>query len=338
MQIYRYSDGVWANTALLLYLSLGGAALVYLLSGVTESAVNGMTTTIALLITIIATLLLAHLMILAAYLAHECMHNTVFKKPVYNDYFGAVLTWLLGAGYLPYKTLKDKHLRHHTERRDVLSLDYRQWLQRHPVLEKLITGAQWYHLPAAEILTRVLSSVSPFFLSRKRQWRQRVIWMALSRLLFFIALYLIDAALLFGYLVASIVCMTALGFMDAYQHTYDIALSLDNGKSAPEYGRDYEEGHTYSNLLSKSLPRLNLLVLNFCYHNVHHWKSGEPWYRLPRLHSRRYPDGSAQEIPFAVQWHNYHHYRVQRVLWQPDRSEQQSQAVGASGVSFLIGV
>ena len=45
--------------------------------------------------------------------------------------------------------------------------------------------------------------------------------------------------------------------------------------------RQYEEDNTYSNLLSTRYPWLNLLVLNFCYHNVHHNKPSEPWYRLP---------------------------------------------------------
>ena len=40
----------------------------------------------------------------------------------------------------------------------------------------------------------------------------------------------------------------------------------------PARDRDYEEHNTYSNLLSQRFPVFNLLVLNFCYHNVHHHK------------------------------------------------------------------
>ena len=338
MQIFRYNDGVLANTILLLYLTVGTVVAVALLADISLALDNGMAAGVAVLTIIIATLALAHLMILAAYLTHECMHNTVFKKPAHNDYLGNLIAWLLGAGYLPYKMLKDKHLRHHTERRDVLALDYRQLLKKYQLWRTIISIGQWCHIPAAELFSHGLSVCSPFFLRQKRQWRRRVVFVAISRLVFFLLLYFVNPALLIAYVMASVICIAVLGFMDAYQHTYDIVLNLDDGKSPPDQDRVYEEAHTFSNLLSHKLPWLNLLVLNFCYHNVHHWKSGEPWYRLPRLHRQRYPDGSAQEIPFVEQWHNYHSHRVARIDWQVDRNEQQVQAIGASGVSFLVGV
>ena len=56
--------------------------------------------------------------------------------------------------------------------------------------------------------------------------------------------------------------------MDAFQHIYQVRINLDEEKVYPEFDRDYEEAHTWSNLLSEKHPWLNLLVLNFCYHNV----------------------------------------------------------------------
>lgn len=43
----------------------------------------------------------------------------------------------------------------------------------------------------------------------------------------------------------------------------------------------YEQGNTYSNLNSQRHRWLNLLLLNFCYHNAHHQRASVPWYRLP---------------------------------------------------------
>ena len=41
-----------------------------------------------------ATLLLAHAMIIAAYLVHECAHNLVFRRSRHNANLGRGLSWL----------------------------------------------------------------------------------------------------------------------------------------------------------------------------------------------------------------------------------------------------
>ena len=44
---------------------------------------------------------------------------------------------------------------------------------------------------------------------------------------------------------------------------------------------------------------LNLLLLNFSYHNAHHERPIEPWYRLPALHARLYPGEHHQTLPMT---------------------------------------
>ena len=43
-----------------------------------------------------ATLLLAHAMIIAAYLIHECGHNLVFKRQRDNTKLGRFMSWICG--------------------------------------------------------------------------------------------------------------------------------------------------------------------------------------------------------------------------------------------------
>ena len=54
-------------------------------------------------------------------------------------------------------------------------------------------------------------------------------------------------------------------------------------------------------------------MLNFCYHNVHHQKPSEPWYRLPALHDKCYPHGCQQLVPLPKQLANFRRYRMERI-------------------------
>ena len=139
-----------------------------------------------------------------------------------------------------------------------------------------------------------------------------------------------------AYLAAYLLFMWVLGFMDAFQHSYEVRYALDGEKIPVEFDREYEEGHTFSNLISGRFHWINLLVLNFCYHNVHHNRSGEPWYRLPHLHEERYAGTGVQEIALPDQLARYQRYRVGRVM--QDLELESGPGIGAAGVSFLVGV
>jgi fatty acid desaturase len=120
-------------------------------------------------------------------------------------------------------------------------------------------------------------------------------------------------------------------------------------EGAPPRDHDYEQHNTYSNLVSTRWPWLNLLLLNFAFHNAHHERPVEPWHRLPALHAALYPEaagdpeGHAQTLPMARYLRSYHRHRLSRVLDDdygvvgsgPDRAEGFR---GAYGVSFLTAV
>ena len=75
-------------------------------------------------------LLTTHTLICSAYLIHECIHNTVFSGLKSNDRLGVALSWVNGACLADYQRLKKKHLRHHADRLDVVTFDYRAALNR----------------------------------------------------------------------------------------------------------------------------------------------------------------------------------------------------------------
>ena len=165
------------------------------------------------------------------------------------------------------------------------------------------------------------------------------------RVALFAALALISVKALLLYAIAYLMFLHVLRFMDAFQHTYDVYVSrsLAPAPSDPRRNRYYEYAHTYSNLLSVRWPWLNLLVLNFPYHNAHHTATGVPWHQLPALHRSLYGDRDGQLIPSRTLLANYHRYRVVRVLAETygdvaNDGARASGFIGAVGVSLLRAV
>jgi len=84
-----------------------------------------------------ATLLLAHGMIIAAYLVHECAHNIIFLENESNARLGRFLSWICGASYGRFEDIRFKHLRHHVDQRrhDELGkrrIHLRHWVHHQP--------------------------------------------------------------------------------------------------------------------------------------------------------------------------------------------------------------
>ena len=324
MQIFKYRDGIAPNSIAFIYV-----LSAYVISIYWAAQSN-------LFLNCLALFFLSHSLIIAAYLLHECIHKTLFSNNSHNRWFAYLLSWITGSCYTDYDCLQKKHMRHHANRVDSLAIDHQAFLLRHPVLGRVVKVLEWFYIPAVEILTHVLSIAAPFILPSRKKQRLTVITIISLRILFFSILVFWSWKIILIYCLAYLIFIKVLGFMDAFQHHYEVRLNLDQEKVTPEFDRDYEEAHTWSNLLSNRYPWLNLLVLNFCYHNVHHYRPAEPWHRLPRLHKERYPSNIGSEVCLKKQLNDFHRYRVQRVL--NTEHNETSANYGAAGVSFLVGV
>ncbi|MHC3994409.1 fatty acid desaturase family protein [Thiomicrolovo sp. ZZH C-3] len=287
-------------------------------------------------------LLLAHGMVIAAYFIHECAHDSLFRLPINNHRFGELLLWICGASYSDYEAIRMKHVRHHLDRADVVSFDFRTRLPRHPILLKTIQVLEWFYIPALEIMMHALVIILPFVKESRRHLRRRVVTVLVLRIAFFAALASIAPKVLLLYPLAYMLFLTVMRFMDVHQHTYDVHETLDFSREAQvkQYDRAFESRNTYSNLISEKYPWLNLLVLNFAYHNVHHDQQIQPWYRLPGLHAKLYGDDRTQVLMFSDLARSYHRYRVARVLnGDPADLDVKHDGgrtfIGVDGVSFL---
>ena len=72
------------------------------------------------------------------------------------------MSWINGACIASYARLKKKHLRHHTDRLDVVTFDYRAALRRVPLwVQRGILALEWAYVPAVELLIRGMIVAAP---------------------------------------------------------------------------------------------------------------------------------------------------------------------------------
>jgi len=330
--IFRFPDGALPNTLALAYALAGYGIGLWLMA------------TAPLPVALAATLWFAHALIIAAYLFHEFAHNSIFARPAWNRRAGILMTWLTGGCYARYEHLRLKHMRHHVDRADVISLDVKAWLLAGPAWRRrLVLALEWAYVPAVDLLMHAWVMLLPFMRAERRAERARLLAVLAARGTAFalLAWFAPQGAAL--YLAAYLIMITVLRFADCYQHTYDAFAILDKDKVPQDKLRDaaYEHANTYSNLVSVRLPALNLLLLNFAYHNAHHEEPALPWHRLPALHRRLYGSHCGQAIPMGRLLAPFHRHRVSRVLADDyGRVDAGDPAAfkGAVAVSFLTAV
>ena len=333
-RVFRSPDGALPNLLALGYVLAGfPAGIALLATGPWWLNVAGVALT-------------AHTLVAAAYFVHEFAHQSIFRSAEANNRWGTLMTWITGSCYAPFGALRRKHMRHHLDRADVLTLDYKLTLRSLPAgLQKLVLVLEWAYVPVVELLMHGFVMLIPFLREHRRDERPRVIAVFAVRAAAFGALGWYSPKALVLYAVCYMIMLHVLRFTDAYQHTYDAIAVLEGGEIPNDKVRDraYEQANTYSNLVSMGHPWLNLLLLNFPYHNAHHERPIAPWHELPRLHAQRSPGEYTQVLPLRDLLRGYHRDRITRVT-ADDYGEvgvggnKADSFLGAVGVSFLTAV
>jgi len=335
-QFFRYPDGVWPNVVALASTLLGYVASVALL-GAPYWILN-----------VLGFVIVAQALVWSAYFIHEFAHNAIFKTGPANERWGTVMSWINGSCYASFADMRRKHMRHHVERADVVTFDVRGFLLRAPAwFRNAVLALEWAYFPAVEFLMRAFVLALPFQDECKRSARGRILGIAAIRLSAFALLGWWSLKALLLYFLAYLVFVTVLRFADCFQHTYDAYPILNDQPIPTDKVRDraYEQANTYSNVVGLNHPWLNLLWLNFGYHNAHHERPAAPWHRLPAFHRELYPADYAQVTPVRELLRSFHVNRVKRVLASdygqvlpagtPGRADG---FLGAVGVSFLTAV
>jgi fatty acid desaturase len=322
-----------------------GGALLYVVSAYTLGLVGLFHASLA--VNLFATLLLAHAMTIAAYLIHECGHNLIFKKIDHNSRLGRFLSWVCGAAYGTYEDMRYKHFRHHVDNDDVVWFEYEEFFERHLLMLRTTQLLEWFYVPAHDLIMHFIMAFSSFIIPQRRKQRARNIVVVVIRSGVFAVILFTFPKVAILYMIAYILMMHVLRFMDSLQHDYSYNATLFDYVPPPHKGDfEWEQEHTFSVPLSLKLERLNWLTLNFGYHNAHHSDMNTPWYRLPALHRELTGGGPQRVIPFSSQIKLYHRNRVARVCnTQPDdypKGEAYLQSariakgmIGGNAASFL---
>ncbi len=329
--VFRYKNGAVPNILIIAYGSLGYGVGILLL------------TRAGMFWNALGVLLLTHALTVSAYIIHECTHGTIFAKAAGNDRLGAAMGWLNGACLAPYAGLKDKHLRHHVDRMDVVTFDYRAVLKASPAwLRRGVLALEWAYIPAVEFMMRGLVIYTQLI---EGDAKFRMLMIFAIRISLFAVLAVISVKAIILYAVSYVLFLHILRFQDAFQHTFDVFATRSKAPIPPELRRDraYEHANTYSDVVSYGHPWMNLLLLNFPYHNAHHAKPAAPWYELRKLHEQLYEADLTQVLPCSILLKSYHKYRVARVLAddygvvKPEGARAED-FLGAVGVSFLTAI
>lgn len=336
MNLFRYPGGALPNAAALGLTLLGWPAGVALLT-----ASSWVLNAAGFVLVVVA-------LVWSAYLIHEFAHQAIFRSPEANARWGTLMTWINGSCFAPFADLRRKHMRHHVERADVVTFDARGFLLRAPAwFRRTVLALEWAYVPAVEFLMRGFVIALPFIDPRKRDRRVRILAIAAVRVTAFAALGWHSPKALLLYFAAYLVFVTVLRFADCFQHTYDAYPILDDQPIPADKLRDraYEQANTFTNVVGLDSFWLNLLWLNFGFHNAHHERPTVPWHQLPAFHRELYGDRYAQVVTVRELLHAFHVHRVTRVLSAdygavagPEAPRRADGFIGAVGVSFLTAV
>ncbi len=284
---------------------------------------------------LLGTLMLAHGMIIAAYMIHEAAHNTVFRNNAHNARLGECLSWLCGAAYGTYEDMRFKHFRHHVDNDDVVWFDYEAFFAKHPRVLRVVHALEWFYIPAHEFIMHGIMILTSFVIPQRRDQRVRNLKVIFIRGGLYLLLVLLTPKAAFLYAIAYILMMTVLRFMDSIQHDYGFNPTLFSDEVPPRKGdRAWENEHTFSD---PHVPRdsiLNWFTLNFGWHNAHHAKPTTPWYNLPKVHVELFGDPVDLCVPLKQQLKIFHKYRVIRVIQEGGDLDDQPE-IHAQGRDFL---
>jgi fatty acid desaturase len=286
---------------------------------------------------LIGVIVLIHALVLSATFTHEFIHGNIFKERKLDAFWGQVMTHLNGACYATWEDLVTHHFNHHLHHADFVGFDILTYLNGSKTWKRWIYIAfEWLYLPIFELELRWRIILAPFFESEKRYLMGRTLGLMLYRTAIFALLGWFSLKALILYAIAYISFINIMRFADAFHHTYEYVII---GQEIPKRDRIYEQTHTFSNLVSTKYPWLNLLFLNFGYHNAHHYNMSCPWHELPQLHQQVFKEQPGGIMPLPQLVSNYHRYRISRLFSGQGEAVLEGDALdaftGGIAVSFL---
>jgi fatty acid desaturase len=201
---------------------------------------------------------------------------------------------------------------HHVAKVDREALDVPRFLARCPgPLRAAILALEWLHLPVLSLVIQARAITRSLWDPERRDERRHAAAVLAVRALLFAGFGALSLRGLLGYFQGYLTAILVLRFGDAFQHTYD---AVPVGADVPARDGGYEQANTFTPLLSRRRPRLNLILLNFGYHNAHHARMSCPWHSLHELDRALFGAPHDHQIDLGTQLRNFHRFRMERIL------------------------
>ncbi|MCU0570845.1 MAG: fatty acid desaturase [Oculatellaceae cyanobacterium Prado106] len=270
---------------------------------------------VSIWINIFGVFLLSHALFLSCVITHECIHSTLFAQQRWNEWVGTLMLWLNGCCYARFRDLTRLHIAHHVERADFPPVNLAEFIGKLPQwAQKTIIMLEWLYFPAVVYVMQWYTLTKPFWYDKRQDERLRTSVILLVRGLWFTGMAIASWKAVLLYFLAYTGMHLQRQFMDCFFHTYE---SFGDRMDTPQRDWQYEQRNTFSCLLSQKYQWLNLLILNFGYHNAHHVVMRCPWHSLPELDQELFqiqPQAADHRFTVRQVWLNYHRYRVSRLL------------------------
>ena len=168
-------------------------------------------------VNILATILLAHSMTIAAYMIHECGHNTVFRANKPNARLGRILNWICGTAYGTYEDIRYKHFRHHVDNDDSVWFQYEAFFDRYPIVLRVTKFLEWFYIPAHDLIMHFIIVFASFLIPQRRDQRVRNLTVIVIRGSIFLAVVVFFPMAAFLYAAAYMLMIHILRFMDSLE-------------------------------------------------------------------------------------------------------------------------
>jgi fatty acid desaturase len=245
-------------------IQLAAHLLALLLAGIGITLSEGLITVPALLIYgCLLTFLFAPL--------HESIHFTAFKSPWLNNAVAAVSGFLL---ILPYQYFRAYHYAHHRHTQNPEKdpeLLYREKLNKANYVYQ-ISGFNYWVSSLKNLYQHVSGEVrEPFIDVSKHQSiiDEARIYLAVYGFLLLLSLMLSSSFLWWYWILPSLLTQPALRFFLLAEHS----------------GCDMTDNMLENSRTTYTLPVINFLSWNMCYHAEHHYLASVPFHALPALHA-----------------------------------------------------
>ena len=294
LKLYLHQPKPWLNILVIAYTltTYYGGIILLLYPNVWLNAVG--------------TILVCHGLVYAAFLGHELFHGSVFKKRKLNELTAVVIRWITGMCYVPFHQAARGHIGHHLgikPKAKGKSPAAVFWALPKPIIVGVVI-LEWLYFPVVTFLYLWWRNLSPFWQGQPLPQKLRVLLLMLARGTMFTLLGLLSFKALSLYFFAYVAMITLARFSQTFDHT-------------SSYNEDSESQisfTTFSPLISKKHPWLDLLVLNFSYHNAHHILMSCPWYHLPALDRHVFQGHEEHHLAWADLFRNYHRFRTTRLF------------------------